>query len=87
MSRDKFSGMTEAIVNQAIEPSGKAGIPPDTAAEVNVSGLLCLAFVAGHYQVSADLFQMIHDVGPKSANCDSDDLMRMASRLGFKTRL
>ena len=51
------------------------------------SGLLCLAFVAGHYQISADLFQMIHDAGPKSGACDSDDLMRTASRLGFKTRL
>ena len=75
------------MVNQATEPSGTADIPPDTAAEGHDSGLLCLAFVAGHYQVSADLFQMIHEVGPQSEVCDSDDLMRMASRLGFKTRL
>lgn len=51
------------------------------------SGLLCLAFVAGHYQISADLFQMIHDAGPKTGMCSSEELMRTASRLGLKTRL
>lgn len=75
------------MVNSTSDLSEGASAPDQNAAEDPDSGLLCLAFVAGHYQVSADLFQMIHDAGPKAGACDSDDLMRTASRLGFKTRL
>ena len=77
----------DAMVTSNTQATGAASAGAEGAADPHDSGLLCLAFVAGHYQVRADLFQMIHDAGPKEGVCDSDDLMRIASRLGFKSRL
>lgn len=50
------------------------------------SGLLCLAFVAGHFQINVDLNVVFHDAGLSNQSCTSDDILRISTRLGLKSK-
>ena len=49
------------------------------------SGLLCLAFISGHFQINVDLNVVFHDAGLSNQSCTSDDLLRISTRLGLKS--
>ncbi len=65
-------------------PSQAAAIQRGFGAD---AGLSALAFVAGHYQIGADALQLIHDSGLGQKPSGTDDVVRMAKRIGLKARL
>ncbi len=50
------------------------------------SGMFALAFVAGHYRIAADPYQLAHDSGLEQP-AKAEDIIRAAQRLGFKARV
>ncbi len=49
-------------------------------------GLICLSLLLGHHQIAADPVQMRHDLGTNGP-ATLDDMVRLAKRLGAKSRL
>jgi subfamily B ATP-binding cassette protein HlyB/CyaB len=60
---------------------------PSPGAERADPGLFALALVAGHYRIAADPFQLAHDAGLGQRRATSEDLVRVAKRLGLKARI
>ena len=68
--------------------SDLSSVKAETADEAKPadSGLLCLAFISGHYQINVDLNVVFHDAGLSDKQCTSDDILRISTRLGLKSK-
>ena len=51
------------------------------------AGLASLAIVAIHYRISADPFRLAHDLGLGARVASGQDIVRVAKRIGLKSRL
>lgn len=78
--------MESASNNMATDAANAVSIDAEIPAQEATDGLICLARLLHFHKISADVSQLAHSLG-KPEGPDLGDLVRLATRLGAKSKL